>query len=902
MSLISRLNSLARIYLRRQETEALDDEEVRFYVEMLIASKRRDGFSEDEARREALIEVGGIEQVKEQVRESRTGYVIESLARDINYARRSLGRSPGFTLVACLTVALGVGFGSAIFSLVTGVMFRPLPYPESARLMSVSEVRPGSILEFVSYPNYLDWCAEQRVFTDLAAHMRTGGVFTGGEEPDRVTGRMVSANFFRTLGTVPSFGRFFTEAEDQPEGDRALVLGYEFWMRRFHGDREVVGRMIEFNGEPWRVVGILAPNFEFYGRLNHNNDFFIPLGRISAQQPFLADRMAPALNVIGRLGEGANVELARQGMQEVGQRLANRYPEANAGRRIVIVPFLETHFQTTGRTLRVLSGAVSLVVLIALGTVAALMLSRATTRHNEIALRLALGGTRLRVLRLLIAEAALLCVGGVLLGAGLAVAALAWLKSLTIGVLLRAEDVTLDLVPLGFVAVITLATAVFFHSLPFFRISAIGLRDTASGPGRQISEHLFHRRLRRAVVVVQFGLSVMLLLNSSLLLKSFWHLTKVNPGYERDGILTLQLVLPSAKYGDSERSQSFFKKTMERVAALPGVAAVSLSTGIPMGRSGEAPYWMEGKPQPENRSQWPTAYLLAISKEYHQTLQIPLLAGRYFQQEETNGLIVDEIFARQHFPRDGVASALGQRLKLPGDDEWREIVGVVGSVRHDRLDQDGTGALYVPWIPLASNTKGGMTDMFLIVKASGKVADLPPKIRAAVLALDPDQPIANVATMESLIRASYAPRRLNSSLLASFSLVALALAAVGSYGLLSYTVSQRHPRDRDSRRLGRAPPAHHRADRGGGVRTGFDRSRSRIGWRGLEHATAAAPAVRCFSVRIFPPTLPCCFLFYLSRFLRLCGPRRARHESIQLPLCDRNSKRRIPDRLRQMRF
>ena len=209
MSLISRLNSLARIYLRRQETEALDDEEVRFYVEMLIASKRRDGFSEEEARREALIEVGGIEQVKEQVRESRTGYLVESFARDINYARRSLGRSPGFTLVACLTVALGVGFGSAIFSLVTGVMFRPLPYPESARLMSVSEVRPGSILELVSYPNYLDWCAEQRVFTDLAAHMRTGGVFTGGEEPDRVTGRMVSGKFLSNLGDGSQFRSFF---------------------------------------------------------------------------------------------------------------------------------------------------------------------------------------------------------------------------------------------------------------------------------------------------------------------------------------------------------------------------------------------------------------------------------------------------------------------------------------------------------------------------------------------------------------------------------------------------------------------------------------------------------------------------------------------------------------------
>ena len=328
--------------------------------------------------------------------------------------------------------------------------------------------------------------------------------------------------------------------------------------------------MIEFNGESWQVVGILAPNFEFYGRINHNNDFFIPLGRTSAQ-PFLDDRTAPAVSVIGRLGEGVSAERARQGMQEVGQRLATRYPEANAGRHIVIVPFLETHFGTTRRTLRVLSGAVSLVVLIALGSVAALMLSRATTRHNEIALRLALGGTRARVLRLLIAEAALLCLGGALLGAGLAVAALAWLKSLTIGVLPRAEDVTLDLVPLGLVAAVTFLTAALFHSLPFFRVSAIGLRDTSSGPGRQISEHLSHRRLRRAVVVVQFGLSVMLLLNSSLLLKSFWHLTRVNPGYEREGILTLQLVLPSAKYGDSVRSQSFFKKTMERVAALPGV-------------------------------------------------------------------------------------------------------------------------------------------------------------------------------------------------------------------------------------------------------------------------------------------------------------------------------------------
>jgi putative ABC transport system permease protein len=790
MSLISRLNSLARVYLRREETEAADEEEVRFYVESLTESKIRDGEDEAEARRAALIEVGGIEQVLEQIRESRPGYVVESLTRDINYARRSLCRNPGFALVACLTIALGVGFGGAVLSLVTSLLLKPLPYPESGRLVAISQVRPDSVLGFISYPDYLDWRAEQGVFVELAALMRTEGVFTGSEGPERVGGRMASANFFRTLGAVPELGRFFTDADDTPRSERVLVLGYDFWQRRFHSDRDVVGTTIEFNGEPWRVVGILPPNFDLYGRISRNNDFFIPLGRMSDEQ-LLADRRAPRVNVIGRLKEGVSLDAASREMQEIEQRLGERHPESQASQRIQLQPFLETYFTSTRRTLLVLTAAVSLVVLISFGTVANLMLSRGATRHGEIALRLALGGSRVRVLRLLIAEAAILCLGGTILGTILAATVLMWLRSLAIGVLPRAEDATLDFRPLGVIAALALAATVFFQALPFFRLSAVWLRDLSTGRVRQVAGHSLHRRLRRGVVVVQFGLSVLLLLTSSLLLKSFWHLTQARPGYQRAGVLTLQIVLPSARYSDPEKARAFFQKAMERVRALPGVEAVSVSTGFPMGRSGEAPFWIEGQPWPENPVQWPKAYILAVSHDYHRTLQIPLLAGRHFHPDEREGLIVDEIFARQRFPRNGIEASLGQRIRLPGDVAWREIVGVVGSVRPDRLDRDGTGALYLPWTELKPVATSGVTDMILIVKADGAAADLPTKIRGAVRGLDQNQPIGNVATLESFVRASFAPKRLNAALLGSFSLVALVLAAVGCYGVLSYTVAQR---------------------------------------------------------------------------------------------------------------
>ncbi|MEP7072529.1 MAG: ABC transporter permease, partial [Verrucomicrobiota bacterium] len=553
MSLLSRLNSFARVYLRRDETEAADEEEVRFYLESLTETKIRDGADEEEARRAALIEVGGIEQVMEQLRESRPGYFVESFAKDINYARRSLCRSPGFTLAACLTIALGVGFGGAIFSFVTTLLLKPLPYPDPERLVGIWQVQPHSVLESISYPDYLDWRAEQRVFVELAAFMRTDGVFAGGEEPERVSGRMVSANFFRTLGTVPELGRFFTEAEDAPSGERVLVLGYDFWQRRFRSDREIVGRSIKFNGELWRVAGILAPNFDFYGRINPNNDFFIPLGRMSEEE-LLADRQAPRVNVIGRLKEGVGLDGAAREMQAIEEHLGKHHPESQAGRRIRLQPFLESYFTGTRPTLLVLTAAVALVVLISLGTVANLMLARGATRHDEIALRLALGGSRLRVLRLLIAEAALLCFGGAILGTILAAAVLVCLRSLATGILPRAEDAALDLWPLGLVVGLALFTTVFFHSLPFYRLSAIWLRDLPTGRLRLTRGQSLHRRMRRGVVVVQFGLSVMLLLTSSLLLKSFWHLTHVHPGYERAGVLTLQIVLPSAKYSDLERA------------------------------------------------------------------------------------------------------------------------------------------------------------------------------------------------------------------------------------------------------------------------------------------------------------------------------------------------------------
>ncbi len=791
MSLISRLNFLARVYLRRNETEAADEEEVRSYVDSLTETKIRDGAGEVEARRAALIEVGGIEQVMEQIRESRPGYVVESFARDINYARRSLCRSPGFTMVACMTIALGVGFGGAVLSLVTSLLLKPLPYPHSGRLVGITQVLPHSVIEFVSYPNYLDWRAEQRAFVEMAAQMHTDGVFTGGKEPERVSGRMVSANFFRALEAVPELGRFFTEAEDAPSGARALVLGYDFWQRRFRADRDVVGKMIEFNGEPWRVVGILPPNFDFYGRINANNDFFIPLGRKS-DEVLLADRRAPRVSVIGQLREGVSLGAAAREMQEIGQRLAQRHPESQAGQRILLQPFLETYFTTTRRTLLVLTAAVSLVVLISFGTVANLMLSRGATRHDEIALRLALGGSRMRVLRLLVAEAALLCLGGTVLGTILAAAVLAWLRSVAIGTLPRAEDAALTFWPLGLVAGLAFIITVFFQSLPFFRLSAIWLRDLSIGRVRLAVGQSRHRLLRRGVVVVQFGLSVMLLLTSGLLLKSFWHLTRVQPGYDRTGVLTLQIVLPPAKYSSPELAHSFFQKTIEGVRVLSGVEAVSLSTGFPMGRSGEAPFRIKGRPQRDNTAQWPTAYILAVSHDYYRTLRIPLLAGRYFRPSETNGLIVDQIFAQEQFPGNGFAGALGQGIKLPGDDAWREIVGVVGSVRPDRLDRDGPGMLYLPWTELKPAGRGGVTDMCLLVKAGeAVVADLPEKIGAVVRRLDRNQPIGNVATLESLIRASYAPKRLHSALLGSFSLVALILAAVGCFGVLSYTVAQR---------------------------------------------------------------------------------------------------------------
>jgi putative ABC transport system permease protein len=795
--MFSRLKRRLRAVLRRGELERELDDELQYHltreIEQLVAS----GMTEPAARATARKYFGGVEQAKEQCREARGVWLIEDLRQDLSYAVRTLWKQPGFTLMAVLTLALAIGANTTIFSVVNGVLLKALPYPEPERLVALAETSKEVAVKAVAYPDYLDWRAQQTVFENLAARMPAGGVLTGGgSEPERVIGRLVTASFFPTLGIQPRLGRFFTDAEDRPGAERVIVLSYELWQRHYGGRAQIVGQSVQFNGESWTVVGVLPAGFDFYGPSQLNNDFLIPLGRLS-DQTYMRDRNSHIVFVTGRLKRGVPLAQAQTEMHALTARLGAQFPESNSGNGVRLRSMLDDYVGEVRPALLLLTTAVLLVLLVGCANVANLLLARATTRRKEIALRMALGAGRRRIVRQLLTESLLLATLSGAFGLLLAKWSVELLVKLDPADLPRLESIALDWRALCFTMLVSLATGVAFGLAPALQTANVELNEMLKGGSLQFAGGGRGRRLRDALVIMEVALSLMLLVGAGLLGKSFWRLMQVDPGFDARNVLTLRLRLPDAKYREAAQTTAFLKEVKRRVEALPDVRQVSLATGFPFGRASDNGYWIEGAPEPQRTEDRPVASTQAVSEGYHQTLGITLLAGRYFTERDTSAappvVIVDDDFVRRHFPPASMNAALGKRIRFGGDDEpWREVVGVVRHVRQDGLEEAGRAQIYRPWMQINPKWLAEFTRaMDLVVKTKDDPTRLIEPIRREVQAVDKDQPLGNVRTLEALVARSVAPRRFNLLLLCAFAFVALLLGAVGLYGVLSYLVTQR---------------------------------------------------------------------------------------------------------------